>query len=126
MNKQNLSELYDLLYECADLLFKKYNPCKIKDGKCIAYKRLAPDNCCYIVMYQGIGKCVYLSKKGCRAKALPCKLYFCFRDEAIVSEEFRIKLQLLKDLHHAIFHWNHPIFDEYRKCKKEFLAHYQI
>jgi len=57
-------ELYDRLYNHADKLLKKYNPCRIKNGKC-ANGRF----CCY--------GCKYLNKSGCTVKCLECKLWLC-------------------------------------------------
>jgi len=81
--------LYDELYKKGQEIIKEYNPCKIKviDGKvtCVAsrqeFKRsfdqrklwfYAPRNeelCC--------GGCRHLTRKGCRAKSLSCKLWLC-------------------------------------------------
>lgn len=58
------SELYDVLYETADSILKKYDPCGFKNGIC-----KAGGNCC-----EG---CKYLSKKGCTVKALSCKIWLC-------------------------------------------------
>ncbi|HOF42321.1 MAG TPA: hypothetical protein PLF30_02480 [Candidatus Moranbacteria bacterium] len=58
------SELYDALYETADSILKKYDPCKFKSGTC-----KTRGNCC-----EG---CKYLSKNGCTVKALSCKLWLC-------------------------------------------------
>jgi hypothetical protein len=44
------SKKYDELYEKADKLFKKYNPCQIHDGKCIVDK-----HCCCGNEYKKIG-----------------------------------------------------------------------
>ena len=69
---ETLSEIYDRLYEEAKILLNKYQPCKIIDGKCTRGKP-----CC--------GGCRYLSKNGCIAKALYCKVWLC-------SNEFPVEL----------------------------------
>lgn len=65
---EEMSKLYDELYKQADLALKKYDPCKIQNGRCI---NTYP--CCD-------GTCGYLSKKtGCTVKSLACKLHLCER-----------------------------------------------
>ena len=79
-----LSALYDRIYDIADRLFKKYNPCNIhtKNGRlyCISHNEHwnpthhlccggCIDNC---TLYGG-----HWSKGGCTTKCLPCKLYLC-------------------------------------------------
>jgi len=64
-----LSALYDKLYEDAEIVLARYDPCKIEDGKCLAGKP-----CCY----ERGRKCENLSKKdGCAVKSLACKLFLC-------------------------------------------------
>lgn len=91
-NLKKLSKQYDRLYGLADKLFKKYNPCQIKDGNCIMNS-----NCCC----QG---CEYLGKSGCTVKALACKLHICgayvWRDgsnEKLIKRLFRLQ-RIAKEL----------------------------
>jgi len=66
MNITQKMELYDILYDIADGLFREYNPCKIENGKCV---RGRDGGCC-----EG---CEYLKENGCSVKALFCKLWLC-------------------------------------------------
>lgn len=76
--------LYDRLYDIADRMFKRYNPCQhdlkiLKKGsngknylKCAYYKKTHSDfryNCCEY--------CKHMGNKGCRVKSLGCKLWTC-------------------------------------------------
>jgi hypothetical protein len=64
MNKKELSIIYDELYDLADRIIKKYNPCELSKNRCLDGKF-----CC-----EG---CKYLSKDGCTTKALFCKVWLC-------------------------------------------------
>ncbi len=88
MTKKELSEKYDHFYERGTDLFKRYDPCKFKDGRCIknrkgnrTHRRIydqhwdLKDGCCSIE-----GDCKHLGPNGCKVKSLGCKLYFCHRD----------------------------------------------
>lgn len=56
--------LHGRLYAYTDKIIKKYDPCKIKNGKCA---RITP--CC-----EG---CKYLTENGCSTECLCCKLWLC-------------------------------------------------
>lgn len=99
---QELSTLYDRIYDIADRLFKKYNPCNIytKDGKlyCINHN----DNrnatlylCCGGCIGDWDGKRNYWSENGCTTKCLPCKLYLCGyakgKNRRLCDQLFRLK-----------------------------------
>ena len=70
-----LSALYDRIYDIADRLLKKHNPCNIhktKRGKIKCKNKYYTNNklCC--------NSCEkYWSKTGCITKCLSCKLYLC-------------------------------------------------
>ncbi len=85
LNKAELSAIYDRIYNIADRLFKKYNPCNIHTecGKthCLDYRgNRSYDTsrlCC-----SGCGEFPetnkgHWSKTGCTTKCLACKLYLC-------------------------------------------------
>ncbi len=57
-------EIYDFLYDLADMEIRKHNPCKVEDGKCIRGYF-----CC-----RG---CKHLSSVGCTVKGLYCKIWLC-------------------------------------------------
>ena len=74
----NISAIYDRIYDIADRLFKKYNPCEIriknKRISCKCYQKGIPLAnkhylCCSI--------CKHCSKNGCTVKCLACKLHRC-------------------------------------------------
>jgi hypothetical protein len=63
-------KLYDRLYEIADFLLKKHNPCGHSNGKCGGMKTYTfQGGCC--------GECEHLRANGCSVKALYCKLWVC-------------------------------------------------
>ena len=83
-SKNSISKEYDEVYAKAQALFDKHKPCNIQhhpNGKvsCNCYKLENNHSklCC--------SRCEYLSKNGCRVKALDCKLWYCkphpIRDE---------------------------------------------
>jgi len=68
---------YSEIYVKADALIKQHDPCNIKDGWCTKYSR--DDNpygkkqgelCCHGCEHHS-------AKRGCRVKALSCKLWLC-------------------------------------------------
>jgi hypothetical protein len=104
MNIKQKIELHDRLYNHADKLLKKHNPCKIKDGKCIVGK------CC-------CDNCEHLTENGCGVWCLRCKLYLCWEARSnsplsktlarILQKAYRHNIlghrhsreQILKELH---------------------------
>ena len=73
-----LSALYDRIYDIADRLLKKHNPCKIyTEDKYIFCKYhetgIPLRNKCYLCC----SSCEYCSKEGCTVKCLGCKLFLC-------------------------------------------------
>lgn len=81
MTKYQYSKLYGNIYYIVDYLFKLYNPCKIKNGRCQFNKDYNKskylNTCCGNKGFNCISKCIYLSKKGCTVKSLGCKLFMC-------------------------------------------------
>ena len=80
LDVEKLSALYDRIYDIADRLIKKYNPCKIhiKDKKlyCTGYPTgsLHGRLCCEGCWEKKID---HYSLFGCTTKCLPCKTYLC-------------------------------------------------
>lgn len=74
----NISAIYDRVYDIADRLFKKHNPCKIhiKDKRifCNYHNKGIPLSNKY---YLCCSSCRYSSKKGCTVRCLSCKLHIC-------------------------------------------------
>jgi hypothetical protein len=89
LSTAELSALYDRIYDIADRLFKKHNPCNIhtKNNKvfCLCYnekwnkgkgkKLLCCSGCVAGYGIDNPGN--YWSDEGCITKCLPCKLYLC-------------------------------------------------
>jgi hypothetical protein len=81
MTQKQIERWYDFLYAKADEIVTKHNPCGItsENVSCIGYSNEYPHDpytsgqknkgCCR--------DCCYLSYKGCKVKALKCKLYLC-------------------------------------------------
>jgi len=70
---KTLTQIYDELYELADGIIKKYNPCKFSNGRCAG-----GIGCC--------NGCRYLFSTGCSVKALACKLWICWNLEGTLPE----------------------------------------
>lgn len=86
---EELSALYDRIYDIADRLIKKYNPCNIhtKNGKTICnYKHnVTPKLCCS-------GCTVW--NNGCTIKSLGCKLFLC---QAITNKTLKKRFSKLRN-----------------------------
>lgn len=78
----DLSAIYDRIYNIADRLFKKYNPCNIyiKEDKvtCIGKTDPCKALCCYKCSpFCGLSGHHYWDN-GCTVKCLGCKLFLCW------------------------------------------------
>jgi hypothetical protein len=87
---QSKLEIYNELYEEASELMKQYDPCRIKDGKCIRGRF-----CC--------DGCKYLSPNGCTTKALVCRIWLCEKAKSKAPEELLLKLE---DISTRLWHHN--------------------
>ena len=84
---------YEQLYRRGVDLFTMYNPCEIKEGRCIN-----GDFCC--------SGCPYLSDKGCTVQALWCKLWLCGYRFTGVPRKFIDGLrQLRTEFRNLCFGW---------------------
>jgi hypothetical protein len=93
MNLKQKMQLYDRLYNHADKLIKKHNPCKIKNGKCICGKPCCKD-------------CRHLTKKGCNVECLMCKLHLCWETRSNFYKLSRILMQMqIKAYRHGLLHF---------------------
>lgn len=62
---EQMAKRFDELWDEADEILKKFNPCNIKNGSC--FRGFL---CCH--------ECEFLSRtRGCREKSLACKLWLC-------------------------------------------------
>ena len=114
MNKttQELSDLYDFLYQEGCDILKESNPCKFnKHGKCEEMKKGYTDGCC-------IG-CEHLFTKGCNVKALSCKLWLCSYSEKENSKLF-LRLKVL-----SIVHWENHL-NGFRLSKEQIFEYLNI
>ncbi len=101
MDTEAKRELYNYLYEQADFLWKRYNPCNITEGICLAmWKHKRSDTCCTASRFTDDhvnNKCKDLGPFGCKIKSLACKLWLCNDiDTADLRPEFRITLNALR------------------------------
>ena len=121
-NIAELSALYDRIYDIADRLLKKHNPCNIhKDGKRFSctYRLCGTRLCC--------GKCHKYWDKGCTVKALGCKLFLCgaIRHKVLqrrfrkLREYGRIHLSFI--LYFSQVKCNYSIVDRYYISKEDWL-----
>jgi hypothetical protein len=84
MSRRKLEKIYDSLYDRAQAILDKYNPCDIRKDKtghvtctctrsdsdyCGRTKKQQKQLCCY--------GCQFLTKNGCRVRCLMCKLHLC-------------------------------------------------
>lgn len=71
-----LSALYDRIYDSADRLFKRYNPCNIQvknnKTKCIN----SHYNCNHLCCQEWTDRCKHW-QSGCTVKCIACKLFIC-------------------------------------------------
>ena len=84
-----ISTLYDDLYEEADFIIKRNNPCQIKDGKCFAGQP-----CCT--------NCAHLKNNGCTVKSLACKLWLCYKLREHLKTKGKAHMVGMLDGIHAI------------------------
>jgi len=100
-----LSALYDRIYDIADRLFKKYNPCSIytenKKVYCAEYHKGSSRLCCSGCGEHSERDTNHWSKTGCTAKCLACKLYIC---PTIRQQYKRFSRQLSRLLRFAEHH----------------------
>lgn len=86
----NASEYYDKLYEEADSIIKKYNPCNFKQGRCNG-GRGRPNGCC--------GGCMHLDKNtGCTINCLGCKLHLCADAASSIPKDVLLEISRLNKL----------------------------
>lgn len=109
--------IYDRIYDIADRLFKKYNPCKIHTingkTKCINknYKRN------YLCCQHYSKRCEHWQDR-CKVKCLSCKLFVC--GNILYDEKQSIFLKRLHRLHKIASRHRLSAFDYY-KTKKSVL-----
>jgi len=82
--RRQLSAIFDDLYDRASAVVKKYNPCKVENGTCMAGRKIETGLCCT--------GCRHLGPNGCTTKSLICRMWLCYvgredrsdyRDESI-------------------------------------------
>ena len=113
-----LSALYDRIYDIADRLIKKHNPCKIhtKDKKlcCVDYPRGRWRLCCNNCFYEKID---HWSFFGCTIKCLPCKLYLC---DAVMQKNKRLSNKLYR-LKRFAYKYGLALTSDYFMSKEQWL-----
>ena len=107
LSVEEMSALYDRIYDIADRLIKKHNPCNILRIKDLLY---CHD---YTKKYGGSTQlcCAcckkHWSEKGCTVKALGCKLFLCYSTK---NKILRRRFQRLRN--YACKHLTFNYFDE--------------
>lgn len=107
---EKMAAEYDELCAQADAILKKFNPCKIKRGRCSSGRR---HPCC--------DDCEFLSKKGCTEKSLACKLWLC----PDARESFPECAALLDELEDVAERHPHIILG-IRTIKEDIFSFYKI
>jgi hypothetical protein len=89
LTKKQLAIVYDCLYEKADEIIKRYDPCRFTDGRCVGQN----GGCC--------GGCKHLSNNGCTIQCLACKTWLCnkIKDDP-QHMKLRTELALLRVRYH--------------------------
>ena len=92
LSTQELSAIYDRIYDIADRLIKKHNPCNIR----ITKKGI----CCEHEYYNGYsrlccGGCDFWSENGCTVKCLACKLLICWSTRNNIVKDRLEKLRAI-------------------------------
>ena len=87
-------QLHNKLCELADLILYQYNPCQIRNGKCL--DRDFP--CCSSRFNRkDTGKCMFLKEKGCGGDNVVCKVWLCDKAEK-TNEECTKALKIIEEL----------------------------
>jgi len=101
VSTQELSAIYDRIYDIADRLIKKYNPCNIHTTEAgfILCKEYNNINSVKYVQQNGYflccSRCKHQSKTGCPIRCLPCKLFCCWY---ITNKLLKKRLRKLQDI----------------------------
>ncbi len=117
-NRRNLEKIYDDIYDRAQAVLDKYNPCDIRkdeDGyiTCTCTRsgtnyygrtREEQEQLCY-------SGCQFHTKNGCRVKCLMCKIHLCY----IIPEKHPARKEMY-ELHKEA--WEHLGFLQIRRSKK--------
>lgn len=61
--------IYLTLYDQGNAVLKRYNPCKIENGRCAGGYADTKGLCC--------DTCKHLGPEGCTVKSLECKMWLC-------------------------------------------------
>jgi hypothetical protein len=116
LSTNELSALYDRIYDIADRSFKKHNPCNVctenSKTKCINNNSYIHNHLC----------CQYYDdpcrhwQGGCTVKCLACKLFVCGAIRANKKNNSFIKI--LNKLRNTAFNYGFSNFDYYMTKKK--------
>lgn len=76
-SEADLREIYDRIYDIADRLWKRFNPCQIKDAETCTNHN---GKTVYRPKYKGLCcvGCTHLGPLGCTVRSLSCKLWTCW------------------------------------------------
>ena len=108
LTDEQVIEIYNRIYNMADKLFKKHNPCRIskRNGEvfcklrsaawrtCVLSAKRRNMLCCEQCFLKVNGKSVFNKNRGCTIKALGCKIYVC----SAITEKHRWFADLMSRL----------------------------
>ena len=99
LSTAELSALYDRIYDIADRLIKKHNPCNIRietRPHHLFPTKLEEETVCmsYYVNSLCCAGCSHHSKNGCTVKSLGCKLFLC---SAITNKILQRRFRKLRE-----------------------------
>lgn len=112
---KKLESIYDALYEKADKLIKKYNPCQVQitnSGKkscvsCIASRNKEREGNWTIKGQENqlcCSGCKFLGPNGCQAeKTLTCKLWLCSSKFGVINEKLKKLEKLAEEYYFLVF-----------------------
>jgi len=134
LSVEQMSALYDRIYNIADRLIKKHNPCgiQIKDNKVVCrFTTHKKDTEFFKYGYYGTEKlcCVHCNagskghwgKNGCTTKCLACKLFWC---PAVTNKVIKKRLQLLHN--YASIHLAFYTYSEGYKHRYSIVCEYYV
>ena len=115
-----LSAIYDRIYDIADRLIKKHNPCNIHIETIPHHlypTKLNEETVCmsYSINSLCCGECKYWDK-GCTVKSLGCKLFLC---QYIKNKTLQKRFRRLRD--YSIKHLSFTYYDTNWKQKRTYL-----
>ncbi len=130
---KELSAIYDRIYDIADKLFKRYNPCGIchKDNKTECINKHYKYN--YLCCRFWDTRCKHW-ENGCTIKCLPCKLFMCGiilysydkNGKVTVNKKFESFIYKVKRLQKTVNKYGISNYDYYLTKKEVLQRRYRL